>query len=405
MRFIIDGGIFAQYTGTPALAILFGITLFSVPYIRHRLHAVFYPLHILFYITYLGLCFWHFGQEGDSWTYLWATLAIYLATTLTRIFWFNRTYNIRYGTWLLQPAAGSSSVEQAISVRELPDGMTRLDILPPNGFNWKAGQHVFLRLPGLSILGNHPFTIASTPSLAPPVSTSCCDKGTLEEGRLTFLIRAQAGFTRHLHRSLSNASLWQARTCHIEGPYGGLSYTAENLYDTVILVAGGGGVTVSMAWLDHLSRLHSGSYRNIMRVKKVVFAWVVRRKEHLKWASDAIADASSRTALNNSSRVGDDEVLETDFLQTSVWVTYHDGQAASTNVLEANDQGQLGSETDVEKCATVVNSPEDVSIRTNDRTRKSTNGAEYEIGRPRMAELIPSLLKDCSGQRVLVIGQ
>jgi len=39
--------------------------------------------------------------------------------------------------------------------------MTRIEVLAPDGFVRKPGQHCFLRFPSLFILDNHPFTIAS----------------------------------------------------------------------------------------------------------------------------------------------------------------------------------------------------------------------------------------------------
>lgn len=75
------------YKGVPALVILFGLVLLSVPDTRHRLCEAFYFSYFLLAVTYLGLCFWHYGQEGDSWAYLWATLALWLLSVLVRFFY------------------------------------------------------------------------------------------------------------------------------------------------------------------------------------------------------------------------------------------------------------------------------------------------------------------------------
>ena len=122
-----------QYIGVPPLALLFGIVLFSTPWVRHRFYETFYHLHLLMAVTYVGLMFWHAGLEGDSWNYLWATIAVWLASILARVFWFNRAFNLRT-EWF----HGSATKLQA-----LPGAMSRLTISVPAEFHWNAGQHMF----------------------------------------------------------------------------------------------------------------------------------------------------------------------------------------------------------------------------------------------------------------------
>jgi hypothetical protein len=49
---------------------------------------------------------------------------------------------------------------------------------------------MYIRLPQISVLGNHPFTIASVPVRK--------DKAAVKQSELVFLARAQAGFTHAL---------------------------------------------------------------------------------------------------------------------------------------------------------------------------------------------------------------
>lgn len=56
--------ILGQYTGVLALAILFGIVVLSIPYIRHRFYETFYFSHFFLAIAYLGALFLAFGPGG-----------------------------------------------------------------------------------------------------------------------------------------------------------------------------------------------------------------------------------------------------------------------------------------------------------------------------------------------------
>ena len=157
-------------------------------------------------MTYLGLCFWHFGQEGDSWAYLWATLTLWLLSILGRIFYHNQSFKID-NQWL----TGFST-----RVRSLPDNMTRIDILVPSTLSWRPGQHCFLRFPSFSIFDNHPFTIASIPQ-SPSHRHS---KSSLELQTMSFFVRSHAGFTRKIS-SYTSTDFDKSITSWIDGPYGG----------------------------------------------------------------------------------------------------------------------------------------------------------------------------------------
>ena len=74
---------------------LVGLVFLSLPPIRQRIHEAFYLSHALIAITYLGLLFWHADNLEDSWAYLWATLALWLASYLARLFWFTQPLNVR----------------------------------------------------------------------------------------------------------------------------------------------------------------------------------------------------------------------------------------------------------------------------------------------------------------------
>ncbi|KAI9849123.1 MAG: hypothetical protein M1837_005353 [Sclerophora amabilis] len=262
-----------EYTGTPPLAVLVFLSAFSIPYIRSKAYELFAYSHVFAAIAYLGLMFWHAGQAVDSWVYLWATVAIWVFSILGRIFYKNSALSIKR-PWL----EGFPT-----TVNHLPDNIVKLEILVPSNFVWRPCQHCFLRFPGLSLFDNHPFTIASAPEV------SGTGEKQSEVNTLVFLIRAHDGFTRKL---LTHARSGVDLTLNtfIDGPYGGLSRKIEAAYDSVILVAGGGGITASLSWLIHLSKhLRSGN----AAIKQLTLVWVVRKKAHLNWITEELSAAQA----------------------------------------------------------------------------------------------------------------
>ena len=66
--------------------------------------------------------------------------------------------------------------------------MTKVTIEVPRSLKWKAGQHALLRMPKISVVGNHPFYITNLPS-------SNKERDTHE---MMFLVRHRRGFTEKL---------------------------------------------------------------------------------------------------------------------------------------------------------------------------------------------------------------
>ena len=343
---------------------LVGLTLFSIPFIRHRFYETFYFLHITLYIIYLGLCFWHFGQEGDSWTYLWATLAIWLATLLARLIWFNRVFNVK-GRWM---------VGSPMQVQDLAGRMTRLDLIAPAGVKWRPGQHFFLRVPGLAVLGNHPFTAANA---FREYRDSDSEKGVAQT--ITFFIRSYAGFTERLAQDArcgSNglSSAW------LEGPYGGIPYRVENEFTQIVLVAGGSGLTACLPWIEYLAmKKATGS---TMRTKSVGFVWAVRHAKHLTWASTSLRKTVSA--------LGD----ESEFLKTLFYVT--DDTRGSASPQEDLEAGKVGVINKNDK------SEHEMANEDSHGNLKFPSLA-YKSGRPLMWDVLPELVHETG--RTLVISK
>ncbi|KEF53004.1 uncharacterized protein A1O9_10912 [Exophiala aquamarina CBS 119918] len=280
-----------MYSGVPPLAMLVGLVFLSIQPIRQWVYETFYFSHVLMAITYLGLLFWHAANLGDSWAYLWATLALWLASWLARLFWYTRPMNIR-NEWF----QGATTL-----LTHLPGGMTKIEVLnPPDGFTWTPSQHCFLRFPRISLLDNHPFTIVSGPLPAPSRRNNVKQRGEKvgdvfqiphKQVPLTFLARTHSGFTRRLD-SFSAKHADNALEVWIDGPYGGLGRPIERLYDHLVLVAGGSGITVCLPWLTSIMAAEPSE----IRVERISLVWAVKHQEHLDWARDWLTGVKEKLA-------------------------------------------------------------------------------------------------------------
>ena len=263
-----------EYTGVPPFAVGFFLAIFAVPWIRGLVYELFVYTHILGAMTFLGLCFWHFGNEGDSWLYLWATLAIWLSQILGRMFGKMSAFKISE-PWF----QGHPTIVQKLNGGE----MVKLTVLVPRNWTWKPGNHVFLRFPTLAILDHHPFTIASIPN-----KSSGDVRAEDEPNKFSFIVRAHTGFTRRLLSKVLSTPDLQLSVL-VDGPYGSKMRPLENIYDDVILLAGGGGITAILPWALHLaSRLRARCVTRHVRV-----AWIIKHGDAFEWAAAELRDAIS----------------------------------------------------------------------------------------------------------------
>jgi predicted ferric reductase len=258
----------------PPLALLFGICVFSIPQIRRKFYESFYILHILLSIPVLGLLFWHAQDQIDSWAYLWATLAIWLASWFSRIFWFNRSTNI-FNTWLQGCPA---------TVYMTTPDTVRVEVSEPANFKYCPGQHCFLRFHHLSPLDNHPFTLASATSHTP--------QSPQKQQKLLFIAKVHDGFTRKLASYCSAGTGKRETTVCIDGPYGGMSRPqVEMRYNSLLLIAGGSGISYCLSWLTYATSLAKSE-----RLESVHLVWAVRDGRSFSSVIEELREAISASS-------------------------------------------------------------------------------------------------------------
>ncbi|KAF1984024.1 putative FRE ferric reductase-like transmembrane component [Aulographum hederae CBS 113979] len=187
-----------------------------------------------------------------------------------------------------------------ITVQALPSQACRVtfDLARP----WikpKPGCHVHVYMPALSLLTSHPFSVAWTDThnanaLSPVARTKAMEEGALPPTEaaeidldrpkemttsMSLIIRARTGFTAKLYeRAQAQSSGIFTTYGAIEGPYGG--HDSLKSYGTVLLFAGGVGITHQVPYVEQLVR---GFHAGTLATRKIVLVWSVPNTEALEW--------------------------------------------------------------------------------------------------------------------------
>ncbi|CAF9912499.1 MAG: hypothetical protein HETSPECPRED_000954 [Heterodermia speciosa] len=253
-------------TGIAALVPLLVLCVHSLPVFRRKMYELFVALHVPISIVYLAMLFWHCHNYLTSWNYLAATAGIWFISYCTRLFYLNWT-NPRRMSWLI-------GEEAAVTI--LPENAVKVTI--PSQVRWSPGQYVYLRMPGISIFENHPFTIASLCSQDFP-----SDYG--EQYRdMTLVFRPFGGFTRKVLDAAIDKGPYKTFRAFIDGPYGGMQRDLAS-FDTVILFAGGSGITAIVSQLlDLIKKMRDGK----AVTRKVEVVWALKRPETMEWFKEEL---------------------------------------------------------------------------------------------------------------------
>jgi len=253
-------------TGVAALVPLIFLCVASLPILRVWMYELFVALHVPVAIVYLGMLFWHCHNYLTSWNYLFATAAIWAVSYGIRVFYLNWTLPWRM-SWLIGEEA---------AVTLLPENAVKVTI--PTQKAWRPGQYVYLRMPGISIFENHPFTIASLCSEDFP-----SDYG--EQYRdMTLVFRPFGGFTRKVLNAAVEKGPLKTYRAFIDGPYGGMQREMAS-FDHVVLFAGGSGITAIVSQLlDLIKRMRDGK----AVTKSVQVVWALKRPETMQWFQEEL---------------------------------------------------------------------------------------------------------------------
>jgi NAD(P)H-flavin reductase len=145
--------------------------------------------------------------------------------------------------------------------------------IPALRTGWRAGQHVRIRVPALGWrLGfeGHPFTISSAPD-GEGMILMCKNSGDWTRA----LHKLAQGPSGHFESALGpNAPV--DVTMIVEGPHGGMGNTMLPAFSSVLLCAGGSGITHSLALAhDLMTKAATG----VVRARTIDLVWVIRTEE------------------------------------------------------------------------------------------------------------------------------
>lgn len=193
------------------------------------------------------------------------------------------------GTYMAPPGFAHATL--------MPGRTVRLRLIPPHHFTWAPGQHVLLTVPSISKLNSHPFTISSI----------CDQQASSDDNReVVILIRTRTGFTRKLWQhveELENAGKLGDKPnfrftpprrgvllrAYIDGPFGSSVRACWTSYSTVLIFAGGSGISFAASILEYVclcmvgreGKILGGSMGGILgnsisQIRRVRLVWLVR---------------------------------------------------------------------------------------------------------------------------------
>ncbi len=261
-----NGGFYIFGTGIAALVPLALLFIHSLSFLRAWMYELFVTLHAPLAWIFAAMMFWHCNKALTSWNYLYATVALMFASYIMRLFYLNWTNPFR-ASWLI-------GEEAAVTI--LPENAVKVTI--PTQKKWKPGQYAYLRMPGIAMFENHPFTIASL----------CSDDFPSEYDEqyrdMTLVFRPFGGFTRKVYDTAIEKGPYKTYRAFIDGPYGGMHRDMAS-FDQVIFFAGGSGITaIASQLLDLIKRMRDG--KAVTKTVRVV--WALKRPETMEWFKEEL---------------------------------------------------------------------------------------------------------------------
>ena len=312
--------------------------IFSLPPIRRHYYEMFYFMHVL--LVPLTLVFSALHHPPVMW-WCWGALALWVGERAYRFTWWLNTNGYLGGSQAVDYPSGKelpSRVQpdtlpmhvlgQPHAVAKLPTlpridpsapasmagpgytpppGYAHLELMPGRttrvrlvtaGFlSWAPGEHFLLNIPTVSGLTSHPFTVASV----------CDARAPSNAGReLVFFIRAKKGWTKDLWDAVARLTARGMRhppgehvpghlpprgvvmRARVDGPFGSAARARWNDHSSVLLMAGGSGVSFALSILQYVCMCMAGrdgrelggrpgGYgKQGFKIERVRFVWIVR---------------------------------------------------------------------------------------------------------------------------------
>ena len=255
--------------------------------VRHAFYEVFIHLHrFLAFLSLLGL-YLH-AKLGD----LPQISFVIFIILIWSYDWIMRIFHIVYRNFSLRDGM------TRVIVEALPGEACRVTFHTPRPWMPSPGTHVYAYIPRVSLWMSHPFSVAWTTSTSDALSIyrddDCTDPVSpidIEkekqlvvlpqklETTISLVMSARTGMTRALYNRASLARNGRVTfRGFLEGPYGSLE--SLHSYGTVVLFAGGVGITHQLPHIRQLLSLHRAK---TVAVRKIALVWAVRSSDMFEW--------------------------------------------------------------------------------------------------------------------------
>ncbi|PWW79784.1 hypothetical protein C7212DRAFT_349471 [Tuber magnatum] len=274
------------------------IAVLSASPLRHANYEFFLSVHQLLVVFFVAGVWWHLYIDIlPQMVYCNFAIAIWVADRVFRILRILRN-NIRWRR------RGLSCSVAEVSPLEGGDAV-RFSVELSTPFKYRPGTHAYLYVPRIGWWQSHPFSIAwssieestqmvemtQTPERW-EIQNSTPTTATPQAATVHFIISKRNGFTKALYDAAQSAAATadpekpETRCALkvlglVEGPYDG--HHSFDSFGTVVLVAGGVGITHCLGYVRHLLHRYSEGTVATQRVKLVR---VIRKSEHINWVSD-----------------------------------------------------------------------------------------------------------------------
>lgn len=167
----------------------------------------------------------------------------------------------------------------------LPDEALMVTISVARPWTVHPGQNIYFYIPALGLWTSHPFTVAwyeveKEPEETKGLPISWSDLRAIRQKSTIYLIvRRRTGFTGRLYKKIESSQSKRASfTALVEGPYG--QPCDLKSYGTVILFAGGVGITYQLL---HMRHLVNGATDGMIACRQISLIWIIRRLDSIKW--------------------------------------------------------------------------------------------------------------------------
>ncbi|KAF6137091.1 hypothetical protein GIB67_030855 [Kingdonia uniflora] len=204
------------------IALISGLVIWvtSLPQIRRKRFEIFYYTHHLYTVFIVFFLF----HAGDRHFYMvFSGVFLFALDKLLRVM-------------------QSRPIACVVSARILPCKAIELTLAKDPNLKYTPTSVIFLKVPSISKLQWHPFSITSSSSA--------------DDERLSIIVKGDGGWTNTLYSTILDGMDSEARhlkclPVSFEGPYGPVSMDFLR-YDSLLLVAGGIGITPFLSILQEL---------------------------------------------------------------------------------------------------------------------------------------------------------